>query len=290
VLLNGAPLTNQFAFTDAGMGLIDSAVYTGTNGYWFVMQELGGPNGTATYISEVVLQGTCMLDDFIVTTNVPSFVVAGGTYTVIIAQPVNGSISPAGPFNGISSGGSTPLLTNTPNANFYHVDWLITNAVAQGDYDNVFQLTGITSNDEISVTIAADTGGGLTNGVTESWLQAQGIYTNDYVAAATNDPDGDGFSTSAEYLTSSDPNDPAKSFRISFSDADGTMKWITWDPNATDLPAFAIEWTDNLTNSTWNHEDTVTRTDGVLVTNTWSGPGLNGNDQRYYRVVATNAP
>jgi hypothetical protein len=65
------------------------------------------------------------------------------------------------------------------------------------------------------------------NGVPEWWLMKYG-WTNDFAAAATNDTDGDGQPTWMEWMSDTDPTNPASALRIlSFASGTNGMR-IGW--------------------------------------------------------------
>ncbi len=113
----------------------------------------------------------------------------------------------------------------------------------------------IATNIQISATFTTNsTDGSISNNVPEEWMQKMhGIYTTNYVAAATNDYDLDGYSTADEFLMSSDPTDSNDFLRISSLTLDGSgnpiVKWITDYDDDFQLPPFRIDVTTNISAS-----------------------------------------
>ena len=123
--------------------------------------------------------------------------------------------------------------------------------------------------------------------VPHTWLQTQSPdWANDFEAAATNDPDEDGFSTWEEYWSGTDPRDGDSFLKIDAARYDGSNVVLEWQHAKVDpaVPPIAIECRANLATGRWLR---VGENDPVDDTNTWSALSLDGG---FYRIVATNAP
>ena len=123
--------------------------------------------------------------------------------------------------------------------------------------------------------------------VPHTWLQTQSPdWANDFEAAATNDPDEDGFSTWEEYWSGTDPRDGDSFLKIDAARYDGSNVVLEWQHAKVDpaVPPIAIECRANLATGKWLR---VGENDPVDDTNTWSALSLDGG---FYRIVATNAP
>jgi hypothetical protein len=120
-----------------------------------------------------------------------------------------------------------------------------------------------------------------------TWLEAQNAsWASDYEAAATNDPDNDGFYTWEEYWSGTDPQDTNSFPRIDAVWFDGTNVVFEWQHKQVDpvIPAIAVERTPDVATGTWSYVGEKIPVDGV---NTWTGAPL---DKVFYRISATNVP
>ncbi len=100
------------------------------------------------------------------------------------------------------------------------------------------------------------------------------------------DFDGDGFTSSQEYTSSTDPNNPNSYLRISRTWQENGTNYVQWESAFIDtaLPPFDIMSSTDLVNSAFSPA-------GVLVrgaTNTWSETAPTA--ETFYKVSATNAP
>jgi poly(3-hydroxybutyrate) depolymerase len=121
-----------------------------------------------------------------------------------------------------------------------------------------------------------------------AWLAEQNsAWTNDYEAAATNDPDGDGFSTADEYWAGTDPQVGASYPSIDTVHDDGANVVLTWRHARVDgaIPPIAIQRRTNLVVGGWSPVGQKVPVDG---TNLWSE--ASGQFPIFYRIAATNAP
>jgi len=127
----------------------------------------------------------------------------------------------------------------------------------------------------------------VSGNVTTEWLAtAVPASTNDFEAAAADDPDGDGYTTAQEYWSGTDPLDPDSYLKLDSVEFNGTNVVLEWRNARVDtgLPPLTIQARSNLVSGTWGDIGTRALTNGV---NTWSGgPSV----QRFYRLTATNAP
>ena len=127
----------------------------------------------------------------------------------------------------------------------------------------------------------------VNHAVPYSWLASQNMaWTNDYEAAATNDPDGDGFSTWQEYWSGTDPLGSNSFLKIETVVYDGTNVMLQWqhvDPDAA-VPPIVIQRSVSLTTGSWVTVGNKAPEDG---TNIWSEAS---SDTLFYRLAVTNAP
>jgi flagellar hook assembly protein FlgD len=145
--------------------------------------------------------------------------------------------------SGWQAEGSIITLTAQPSA-YYDFDRWLGVAAAQR-MDNPLQLEM-----DAPHSIQAIFKERLTsNGTPEWWLAQQG-WTNDFEAAAADDPDGDGSPTWEEQLAGTDPNDPASFFRFEGLAFSATHIGLYWPSIAG--REYQIEYSTNLTQAAWN--------------------------------------
>jgi hypothetical protein len=123
--------------------------------------------------------------------------------------------------------------------------------------------------------------------VPHTWLEANVPgSTNDYEAAALDDPDNDGFDTWEEYWSGTDPQNSNSYLRIDSVTFDGTNIVIVWS-NAVvgaGLPPLGIQARGDLLSGSWSNVGQKSLANGV---NAWSNSAAQ---QLYYRLAVTNAP
>ena len=112
------------------------------------------------------------------------------------------------------------------------------------------------------------------------------VWSNDYEAAALDDPDGDGFATWKEYWSGTDPLDVGSYLSIDSFSVGETNVYLEWRHKgvASGIPALGIERSATLESRFWELVGENAPLDG---TNSWSGPRLQDG---YYRLAVTNAP
>lgn len=289
VMVNGTDMTNALAYSEP----LSSADpdNRGTNQKWFFcMGQAALPN---EYLSSLELSGAGMFDDIVITTTDP-FGVAPQTYTVSVVNVVGAWITPTNEYT-VTSGGSSSNFTINASNGYYIVALLRSGQALAAASSKV--LSSITSNVVFSATIETNSLA-LPDGVTEYWLQKTvGIYTNDYASAAASDLDGDGYTTSEEFLASTDPTNSSSVLKIRQIALDGAgsaprLKWVSYYDVTTlyNLPAYAIYGTTNIVNSnSWAFVANVGRTSTAPYTNEWTAT-MGTDKYSYYKVVATNAP
>jgi hypothetical protein len=143
--------------------------------------------------------------------------------------------------------------------------------------------------DDVVINVNTQAIGSVTtnHSVPHIWLDSiDPSWSNDYEAAVTNDPDGDGFSTWQEYWSGTDPTNASSRLGIESLHFDGTnmvMEWRHARVN-TGIPDILIQASSNLTVGPWT---TVGAKSPVNGTNTWQN-GLA--PPIYFRLVAPTAP
>jgi hypothetical protein len=120
------------------------------------------------------------------------------------------------------------------------------------------------------------------------WLgTVNSVWTNDFEGAATNDWDGDGYTTAQEYWSGTDPTNAASFLHISAVAMSGGMvqlRWLhAWVMDSNVLP-ICVQTRTNLTGGTWEYAGAVSPVNG---TNTWNGAVF---PCAFYRLCVTNAP
>ncbi|OVE74158.1 hypothetical protein BVX94_01225 [bacterium B17] len=124
--------------------------------------------------------------------------------------------------------------------------------------------------------------------VPHTWLETQDSeWTNDFEAAVTNDPDGDGYSTWEEYWAGTDPNNSNSVFKIDQVIFDGTnvvLKWRHANVDVGNIPPIAVQRRFDLSTGDWSYVGQKIPQDG---TNTWNGAPVT---KAFYRITVTNTP
>lgn len=120
-----------------------------------------------------------------------------------------------------------------------------------------------------------------------TWLQTQNTsWTNDYEAAATDDPDGDGYSTAQEYWSGTDPLNSNSVFKIKSVALNGSNVRLIWEHSHVDpaIPPIAIHRRFSLSTGDWEYVDEKIPSDG---TNSWEGELF---PKVFYRLVGPEMP
>jgi hypothetical protein len=121
-----------------------------------------------------------------------------------------------------------------------------------------------------------------------AWLEAQDPnWGNDYESAATDDPDGDGYTTAEEYWSGTDPLDSSSVLRIMQSEIVGSNVRLTWEHAKVDpaIPPIRIQRRNSLTTGDWEYVDEKSPADG---TNSWGEALLF--PRAFYRLVRPDIP
>jgi Family of unknown function (DUF6288)/Bacterial Ig domain/Divergent InlB B-repeat domain/Bacterial Ig-like domain/HEAT repeats len=143
------------------------------------------------------------------------------------------------------------------------------------------------SNVIITVTGGAPTAVTASHAVPYAWLSSiNSNWSNDYEAAASNDVDGDGFTTWQEYWSGTDPQDSNSSLKIDSVELSGGNLIVKWRHAAVDagIPPITIQARSNLVSGSWVGIGSHVPTNGV---NIWSA---GSSVQGFYRLAVTNAP
>jgi hypothetical protein len=124
------------------------------------------------------------------------------------------------------------------------------------------------------------------DGIPDSWRQTyfggNGSTTNS-MSCATCDPDGDGFSNLQEFLTGTNPTNPASAFRITNVSQTGTSIWITWMSGAGKTNV--LQASPNVAGTFSNiSPNIVLAGSGDSTTNCLDVGGATNIPGRYYRV------
>jgi hypothetical protein len=169
----------------------------------------------------------------------------------------------------------------------------ITTAIFSEEGTYVLRLTAddgwASVSDDVVINVSTQAIGSVTtnHSVPHIWLDSiDPSWSNDYEAAVTNDPDGDGFSTWEEYWSGTDPTNASSRLEIESLHLDGTnmvMEWRHARVN-TGIPDILIQASSNLTVGPWTTVGTKSPVNG---TNTWQN-GLA--PPIYFRLVAPTAP
>jgi hypothetical protein len=232
-------------------------------------------------LNSIVMKGNGDFDDFVVSTNEPIFTFKYVIVASVMSGANGGNINPEGSID-VSAGSNQTFVVTA--SNYWNIEKVIivengvvsTNTPTASPYTNTFM--NVAANGSIDVYFAA----AATNGVPLWWMDDAGVIGT----SPTNDPDGDGFTTADEYLSSTDPNNPNSFLHITRTwQANGT-NYVQWESAYIDssLPPFNVMSSTNLTGGAFIPAGTKVRG----MTNVWSqpvaAPGL------FYRVVAPAAP
>jgi hypothetical protein len=128
----------------------------------------------------------------------------------------------------------------------------------------------------------------LSHHVPYAWLVAQDDnWSNDYETAATDDPDGDGYTTAEEYWSGTDPRDPNSALRIMQTDIVGSNLRLTWEHAKIDpaIPPIRIQRRNSLTTGDWEYVGEKMPTNG---TNSWDD--YLSFPRAFYRLVSPDMP
>jgi len=249
--------------------------YNGGGSYFALANE------SASKLNSIVMKGNGDFDDFVVSTNTPVFHVKYVITAAVAAGATGGTLNPEGSI--LVDEGSNQVFTITAS-NFWTIEKVVvvengvttTNTSASSPYTNTF--TSVTNEGSISVYFLAS----ATNGVPLWWMDQAGISGSD----PDLDIDGDGFTSSEEYTSSTDPNNSNSFLRITRTWQENGTNYVQWESAFIDttLPPFDIMSSTDLVNDAFSPA-------GVLVrgtTNTWGEAAPTAGT--FYKVSATNAP
>jgi len=273
VQLNGVAITNDIGWT--------TPLAEAQPGSWLYVVNAGTSLGK---LNSVQFSGIGYLDDFVVTNSQVNF--GGGTWTITVEYTplwAGGSVSsPTGTYSVANN--DSFYITNTPAA-FWSNAYIVIDGIVQAPVGTSGWAT-VTGNHTYTNVFAPMMA--LSN--TPHWWLSQNNLTNAIITtfdgAATNDADADGYPNWLEYFTSTDPNDPAKYFKLNQYRIDGT-NYVEWfsdniDPN---LPPFALMRSTNLVTQPFTRIANIAR----VSTNTWMETGAPAGVPVFYRVAATNS-
>ncbi len=127
-----------------------------------------------------------------------------------------------------------------------------------------------------------------TNAVPYRWLAGVNPdWTNELEAVASEDFDGDGYTTGQEYWSGTDPTDPDSVLKISGIEIVTNQVRLTWAHARVDkgkIPPICIEWRASMSTGSWMKAGAKLPADG---TNTWDD---FVQPMGYYRLSVTNMP
>lgn len=168
------------------------------------------------------------------------------THSLTVAASGHGSIEPSGIVL-VPSGGATNFVITA--SNYWHIASILTNGVDVGGCSAAIVSTNIVwsnvmADGTLQVTFAEQT---TSNGVPCAWLAAQeSAWTNDFEAAAADDPDGDGMVTWQEYIAGTDPRLATSVFQITSNalTTAGSQFILQW-PSASGR-TYCVQYSTNL--------------------------------------------
>lgn len=233
----GEPLTDNYAYSEIPFNFF---LPYPTNGSWFLMANSGKGLGDSN-INSVAVQGTCMLDDYVVT-NGDVFASQETRWLIEATTDEGGTIYPGGNLL-IPEGDSVPFKAITDDGATF--DALVVDGVTQNTSSWTF-ATVTTSH-----TIHASFNTGLTElGVEGSWYSSHGIdpdATGDPQDGEMGDWDSDGALNWEEYVADTIPTDSNSVFTV-LGVAGGSfdVTWLAGYTNGGATAAFAILRTTNI--------------------------------------------
>lgn len=185
LLGNGADITNVLV-----NGARAPVLLQGPN--WVRVTMPSGQAGPATILVQSASKGTVVFPD----------AYFYDPYIRVIASP-RGSVSPSGVVL-LNYGASTSFVATA--FTYFHIAAVLTNGAPDAAAAGLIRYTSTWNNVTATGTLVAVFEDNLTanTGTPEAWLARFG-WTNDFEAAATNDPDGDLVPTSDEYVADTIP-------------------------------------------------------------------------------------
>nr|MBC8453706.1 hypothetical protein [PVC group bacterium] len=196
--INGIEVTNATAWATNDLN-------QGQPGSWFALADSSRSNMVA-----IGLNGTGYFDDLVVTNARPGnlLVPAENSYTVTASVVTgDGTIAPSGAV--VVTENDDQQFAMTPGAGSA-VDVLTVNGGVVTPSET-YTFTNVQSNQTITVSFATNV-----YGVPVTWIEAAGISSN-HKARLLLDEDGDGITTSNEWISSTDPLDSNSYLRVSDS-------------------------------------------------------------------------
>lgn len=118
-------------------------------------------------------------------------------------------------------------------------------------------------------------GGGVTDGIPDSWWDENGFGAGDRLAAA--DPDGDGHTNAEEFALGTDPRDPGSRFAIHQTAPTGNLFTISWSSVAG--KTYRLQARPSLGAGAWQDAG-----DPVTATGPTSSTTHDATGQHFYRV------
>lgn len=174
-----------------------------------------------------------------------------------------------------------------PQINTAAVDTAATTTVQRRNQAQTHQVeVELTGTGPHLVTLGFDHGSDaptVTDGIPDTWWEANSIPANERLAAA--DRDGDGLNNLQEYVLVTDPNVAGSTWRASLEQG-GEGFQISF-PTAEDR-VYTVKSCDNLPGSDWNTAVGEVTGDGLIQTVT--DPNSPGKTARFYRVDVRVAP
>ncbi|MFH0908597.1 MAG: TIGR03790 family protein [bacterium] len=167
---------------------------------------------------------------------------------------------------------------------YYHIGRIVTNGAdcagspfTDRSFTNaVFVWSNVTAQGTFDVFYAANE---VAHQVPEWWL-AQFGWTNDFDAAAEDDPDDDGMTTWQEYLAGTVPTSRSSVFKMSFAGSSGlVLQWLA----ATDR-VYTVEFSTNLDPAGFSVLGTASNLPAAQDMNIFTNMVVTNSDQIFYRL------
>lgn len=282
VKINNTEFVNPLAYSDT------SGTLTST-GSWFLCA-----NYNQNKLNQIALNGSGMLDDFVVATTEGSYAAAAPTIYVMIAGN-GGSVTPPGPVVFTSSPGETNFVILA--SNYYQISSVYTGAyqgvsnlvaTEQGAVSNSFVWANITGNSSLFVTFAPML---AASNVPIYWMADRSPTNGDFPtwdSVALGDEDGDGMVTWQEYIARTHPGNSNSVLRILSQTFSNGLPRIVWSASTEpDRPTSMIQLSTNLVDiNSWSviSNNIPANASG---TNEWKA-SAPAPTPAFYRVSVTN--
>lgn len=265
----GAAITSDFPVGISQITNIVNALTSKAPGAWVICANEGSASAN---LAGVAFAGKGFFDNF-------STIDANAVFRTItlVATPAAGGVLTTIP--GLSVADGTLCTTYVAASNHWFTTDITSNGVSMGSSSTQFSYI---ANADVTWTGLFQMV--LSDSNTPAWWLDQTVGDTN---AALVDTDNDGLLNWQEWLASTDPADSNSVFGVITVQRVGGSNVLTWSTSDVDpaLPPYGIQYNTNLVaGAGWTWVEDVPRTNGTVI---WQATAP-GNNQVFYRVVATN--